>query len=83
MTLTLDPDVAALIESELKSSQSSLKDVVNDTLRRGFAAKRASRRTKKLKMPKPLRVGKLNITNLDKVGEILSLIDSDRRVVWR
>lgn len=35
-TLTLDPDVAARVEQEMKRSGSGLKAVVNDALRRGL-----------------------------------------------
>lgn len=35
-TLTLDPDVANLLREAIEREQSSLKDVVNDALRRGL-----------------------------------------------
>lgn len=35
-TLTLDPDVAKLVRETVEHEQTSLKDVVNDALRRGL-----------------------------------------------
>ncbi len=37
-TLTLDPDVAKLLEQEMAKRQTSLKRVVNDALRRGLGS---------------------------------------------
>lgn len=35
-TLTLDPDVQALVDSEVRRSHKTFKDVVNEALRRGL-----------------------------------------------
>lgn len=37
-TLTLDPDVAKLLEEEMAKRQTSFKRVVNDALRRGLGS---------------------------------------------
>jgi hypothetical protein len=39
-TLTLDEDVAAKLKAEARRSGRAFKDVVNDALRRGLAARR-------------------------------------------
>jgi len=39
-TLTLDDDVASKLESEVRRSGKSYRDVVNDALRRGLASPR-------------------------------------------
>jgi hypothetical protein len=41
-TLTLDEDVAAKLKSETRRTGKAFRDVVNDTLRRGLASRRAS-----------------------------------------
>ena len=38
-TLTLDPDVTEAIKARVAASKATFKDVVNDTLRQGLAAK--------------------------------------------
>ena len=49
-TLTLDPDVARMIEDEVHRVRKPRKQVVNDALRRGLAAPGRGR------SPKPYRV---------------------------
>ena len=49
-TLTLDPDVARLVEAEVHRARKPMKQVVNDALRRGLAG--AGRSAKR----KPYRV---------------------------
>ena len=43
-TLTLDPDIAERIRQELASGRTSLKQVINEGLRRGLLMKQATRR---------------------------------------
>ncbi|MHC1762983.1 MAG: CopG family transcriptional regulator [Verrucomicrobiia bacterium] len=44
-TLTLDPDVAERVRQEIASGKRSLKEVINEALRRGLAgSRRAPRR---------------------------------------
>lgn len=45
-TLTLDPDVARMIEEEVHRARRPFKQVVNDALRRGLAPRVAGRPTK-------------------------------------
>ncbi len=40
-TLTLDPDVASLVRETLEHERMSLKDVINDGLRRGLRPREA------------------------------------------
>jgi len=75
-TLTLDPDVAAMIEVELKRSNRTLKAVVNDTLRAGLAMGHKKPRNV-VEMPAPLDLGKPKLPNFDNIAEILELIESD------
>lgn len=43
-TLTIDPDVARLLEDEVHRQRKPLKQVVNDALRRGLSPKPAGRK---------------------------------------
>lgn len=43
-TLTLDDDVAAKLKAESRRAGRSFRDVVNETLRRGLASQRVTRR---------------------------------------
>ena len=70
-TLTLDPDVAAMIEREVLETDLPFKQVVNQKLRIGFAAAVPA---KKFSLPKPLKLGRQMIPNLDNIGGVLDLI---------
>jgi hypothetical protein len=43
-TITLDPDVARLLEDEVHRQRKSFKQVVNDVIRRGLSPRVADRR---------------------------------------
>ena len=49
-TLTLDPDVAQLLEEEAHRRRLPWKQVVNDAIRRGLAAGRQSRKEKRYRV---------------------------------
>jgi hypothetical protein len=77
-TLTLDEDVAAKLEQEMRSSGKTLKAAVNDTLRRGFLAQPES------KPQRPFRVeardlGLRDDLNYDNVEELLDVAEGPAR----
>ena len=49
-TLTLDDDVAAKLKAEARRSGRPFREIVNDTLRRGLAARRTSARRQAFKV---------------------------------
>jgi len=49
-TLTLDPDVARLLEEEVHRSRKSLKSVVNEALRRGLSGGAVARKLPKYRV---------------------------------
>jgi hypothetical protein len=49
-TLTLDPDVAKLLEEEAHRRRLPWKQVVNDAIRRGLAAGKQSRKEKRYRV---------------------------------
>ncbi len=72
-TITLDDDVAALIEAERRRTGENLRSVVNRLLRRGLVAE-------VVPAPRPLPVlsGRplLDVTD---VSSVLAVLDNDRR----
>jgi hypothetical protein len=76
-TITLDDDVAAMLERLRKSSKRSMKEVINAALREGLA------RLEKPKEPgtpyaiRPLSVGRCRLSNLDDVAEALALAEGE------
>ena len=76
-TLTLDDDVAAKLNSEMRRSGKSFKDVVNHFLRMGLNA----RREFKMSDPFKVRARKLGLhpgLNYDNIGELLEQIEGPR-----
>lgn len=69
-TITLDADVAALLKQEMRKSGRPFKQVVNDTLRRGFAAAKQPAR-------EPFKVTPINLglPHFDKVQDLLEYLE--------
>ena len=78
-TLTLDDDVAVEIERPRREGDQSLKDVVNDLLRRGLRDRDAPQKKRKPFRTKTFDVGKPLIPNIDNTADVLSLIEGDAR----
>ena len=74
-TLTLDDDVASKLKSEARRSGRALRDVVNETLRRGLASRPHARRTSRFKVIArdlgTLRPG----LSLDSVSDLLEQVE--------
>jgi hypothetical protein len=74
-TVTIDDDVAAKLQAEMRRQRSStFKQILNDVLRRGLLVRR------ELTASKPFRVrarhmGKMQGLNYDNVGEMLEHLE--------
>lgn len=74
-TLTLDDDVATKLRAEARRARLPFRDVVNETLRRGLASRRAasSRQTFKIE---PRDLGDLRPgLSLDNVAELIDQVE--------
>jgi len=78
-TLALDDDVAVQIERLRRECDASLKDVVNDILRRGLREAQEPSKKRKPFRTRTFEVGQALIPNIDNVAEVLSLIEGDAR----
>ena len=79
-TLTLDDDVAALLDRVRKKRKLSLKDAVNEAMRRGLMQLAAgeSRRPTPFRI-EPVDVGPSLVGSLDDVEEVLSVAEGEER----
>jgi hypothetical protein len=73
-TLTLDDDVAAKLKAESRRAGRPFREVVNETLRRGLASRRAT------SPRKPFQVGARDLglkpgLSLDNVAELLEQVE--------
>ena len=75
--MTLEDDVAAALERLRRSRNASLKDLINETLRRGL--KDMSNRTKRRERlrTRSVALGRLRIASLDNIGEALTIAEGE------
>ncbi len=72
-TLTLDDDVAALLEQARRQRRVSLKQLVNDALRLGLPQLEAKREPAKRRYTHPTNAGRPLVDNFDDIDELLRL----------
>jgi len=77
-TLTLDDDVAQLLERIRKRRGGSLKQLVNDALRAGIARLEAPRTARKRHATKAVSLGRCLLDNVDDVAEALAVGDGEQ-----
>ena len=74
-TVTIDDDVAAKLEAEMRRQRSgNFKQVLNDVLRRGLLVRRELAGSKPFRV-RARRMGKLQGLNYDNVGELLEHVE--------
>ncbi len=75
-TLTLDDDVAVQIERLRRERDASLKEIVNEVLRRGLMEELRPRKRKPFRT-KVFHCGKALIPNIDNTAEVLALLEGE------
>jgi hypothetical protein len=76
-TLTIDNDVAATLEQLRRSRDASLKDLVNEALRRGLRDMGTRPKPRKPFRTKSVDAGALLIPNIDNVAEVLAVVEGE------
>jgi hypothetical protein len=76
-TLTLDPDVAALVKKAVAKGETTLKDVVNDALRKGLTADLKERMAKKRYVVKPRTPGGGFLVDITDNGALAEMMDRE------
>lgn len=74
-TLTLDDDVAALLERARKSRKAGLKETINEALRQGLRQMTVPPPKRKPYRTPSVSGGRCLIDNIDNIGEVLELIE--------
>jgi hypothetical protein len=75
-TLTLDDDVAALIETAQASSDKTFKEIVNEALRRGLSEPEPKKPPRQFQT-RGRNLGICRLPSLDNVAEALALGEGD------
>ncbi len=76
-TLTFDDDVAVQVERLRRDRNASLKDVVNEAMRRGLRDMSEPPKKKRPFRAEPIDVGEIFLPNIDNIAEVISLIEGD------
>jgi hypothetical protein len=76
-TLTIDDDVAAAIERLRRGRDISLKEVINEALRRGIKEMSTPAKPRKKFRTRPVRLGALQVPSLDNIAEVLAVAEGE------
>ena len=76
-TLTLDKDVAAIIERLRKTRGESLRSLVNEALREGLKHLAAPRRQQVIYCTGSVDLGRCLLGSVDNVAEVLAVAESE------
>ena len=75
-TLTLDPDVAAMLKKEMRQQKATLKETINKALRAGLQAAETAQQAQEPYRIKPWNTGPFLI-NIDCVSDALAIADQE------
>jgi hypothetical protein len=76
-TLTIDDDVAAMLEQLRKKRSVKLKDIVNEALRRGLADLAARQTQRDHFQTRSVDLGRLKISSIDNIAEALAIAEGE------
>jgi hypothetical protein len=76
-TLTIEDDVAKLLESVRRGRNTTLKVVINEALRRGLRDMTKPPRRGKPYETRSVNLGRCQLTNLDDISEAIAVAEGD------
>ena len=76
-TLTLDDDVAAMIERLRRARGASLKDIVNEALRKGLSDLSARPNQREPFQTQVVDLGRMRLPNIDNINESLAIAEGE------
>ena len=76
-TLSLEDDVAALLERIRKARGSSLKEIVNEALRQGLREMNTPSRRKKPYQTRSASLGRCLVGTIDDVSEVIAAAEGE------
>ena len=77
-TLSLDDDVAALLDNVRKARKAGLKEIVNEALRGGLRAMSAPPTQRPHFQTTPFNAGRCYLPNLDDVSGVIALVEGEQ-----
>ena len=76
-TLTLDKDVAAVIERLRRTRRQSMKDLINEALREGLKHISAPRQRRGTFRTESVDLGRCLLGTVDNIAEVLAVAESE------
>ena len=76
-TLTVDDDVAAVLERLRKTREVSLKELINEALRRGLSEMTGPAKRRDRLRTRSVALGELRIARIDNIGEALAVAEGE------
>lgn len=76
-TLTIDDDIAAVLERLRRSRDESLKALINEALRRGLREMSAPPKPRKPFRTQSVDVGELLVPSIDNIAEVLAIAEGE------
>ena len=76
-TLTLDDDVAAAIEQLRRARDASLKDIVNDALRKGLRDLTVRPKQREPSQTQVVDLGRMRLPSIDNISESLAIAEGE------
>jgi hypothetical protein len=76
-TLTIDEDVAAVLERLRKSRDARLKQLINEALRRGLREMSGRAKPREEVRTRSVALGRLRISSIDNISEALAAAEGE------
>ncbi len=76
-TLTLDDDVAAVIERLRRARDANLKDIVNEALRKGLSDLSARPKQREPSQTQVVDLGRMRLPSIDNISESLAIAEGE------
>ena len=76
-TLTIDDDVALALERLRKSRNASLKEVINEALRRGLKEMGAPRKPRERFRTRSVSLGRVRVASIDNIAETIAVSEGE------
>jgi hypothetical protein len=76
-TLTIEDDIAAELERLRKTRDASLKQIINEALRRGIREMATRPKRREAFRTQSVSLGRLKIANIDNIAEVLAVAEGE------
>jgi hypothetical protein len=76
-TLTLDDDVAAVIERLRQARDANLKDIINEALRKGLSDLSARPKQREPSQTQVVDLGRMRLPSIDNISESLAIAEGE------